>query len=74
MDPNACFCDLVTSFRSMEWEECLEHAENLLQWLNTGGFSPSLYGVDPINAKRDYLGFARVARQIARAQLDARGE
>lgn len=73
MDPNACFCDLVTAFRQGEWEECLEHAENLLYWINKGGFSPSLYGVDPINAKRDHLGFARVVRQIARAQLDAMG-
>jgi hypothetical protein len=41
MDPNACFEELLDAVASGEADLAREHAENLLDWLARGGFSPA---------------------------------
>ena len=40
MDPDTCFTELVEAIASEEAEVAHEHAENLLAWLDRGGFPP----------------------------------
>ena len=40
MDPNTCFSELLEAVAANEQQDAHEHAENLLAWLDRGGFSP----------------------------------
>jgi len=40
MDPDACFSDLISAIADGEGDEARQHAENLVDWLQRGGFSP----------------------------------
>ncbi len=40
MDPDTCFSELLGALATNEQEEAHEHADNLLTWLDRGGFSP----------------------------------
>lgn len=67
MDPDACFTEIVYHFGKRNWNECFDHADLLVQWMERGGFAP-------MNAigdhARDILGFARMARRIAKSALE----
>lgn len=38
MDPNATMGLLIDAIAASDWESAEEHATNLLNWLNRGGF------------------------------------
>ena len=40
MDPDTCFSELIEALATNEQEEAYEQADNLLKWLDRGGFSP----------------------------------
>ena len=40
MDPDACFCLLLEADAAMETDQVYEHAKNLREWLDKGGFYP----------------------------------
>ena len=40
MDPDACFSELLEAISAHENAEAYDHAENLLAWLDRGGFAP----------------------------------
>ena len=40
MDPDACFAELLDAIASGEAEAAYDHADNLLRWLDRGGFAP----------------------------------
>ena len=40
MDPDACFAGLLDAIASGEAEAAHDHADNLLRWLDRGGFAP----------------------------------
>lgn len=40
MDPDACFSELLESLVGNKQAEACEHADNLLVWLDRGGFAP----------------------------------
>ena len=40
MDPNTCFSELLEAIAAGEQHDAHDHAENLLMWLDRGGFSP----------------------------------
>ena len=40
MDPDACVDLIVAAIEDEDWEEAIDHANNLDLWLNAGGFPP----------------------------------
>lgn len=40
MDPDACLSDLLDALADSESQEAQYHADDLLSWLDRGGFSP----------------------------------
>jgi hypothetical protein len=58
MDPNATLRDLTNAIEDGDHDDAIEHADNLLAWLDGGGFVPSALGlfreqaVDKVNALR----------------------
>ncbi len=42
MDPQATWNELLESYNSKQFEEALAAAENLNQWLQRGGFPPTV--------------------------------
>ena len=40
MDPDTCFSELVEAVSGNEESEAYDHAEDLLNWLDRGGFAP----------------------------------
>ena len=40
MDPNTCFSELLEAVAANDPPEAYGHAENLLTWLDRGGFAP----------------------------------
>ena len=40
MDPDTCFSELLEAIAANERQNAYDHAENLLMWLERGGFSP----------------------------------
>jgi dsDNA-binding SOS-regulon protein len=40
MDPIEAFNRMMESAESSQWDEAVEHAENLIEWLDKGGFAP----------------------------------
>ena len=40
MDPDACFSELLSAVADGDGDEARQHAENLITWLQRGGFSP----------------------------------
>jgi hypothetical protein len=44
MDPEAAFEAMRAAYREKDWEETIEQATNLRQWLAMGGFAPAGYG------------------------------
>ncbi len=40
MDPDTCFSELLGAVARNERQDAYDHAENLLTWLDRGGFSP----------------------------------
>ena len=40
MDPDACFSELLSAVAEGDRDETRQHAENLISWLQRGGFSP----------------------------------
>ena len=40
MDPDACFAGLLDAVANGEAEAAYDHADNLLTWLDGGGFAP----------------------------------
>jgi hypothetical protein len=54
MDPNQAWHELADAVTEERWEEAAEIAENLLCWLDRGGFPPKITGLkefDQIVAK-----------------------
>lgn len=51
MDPNQAWSALWTAVEDGDWDRVTEVAEGLLQWLEKGGFPPTITG----NPKRDKL-------------------
>ena len=42
MDPNATWHDLALSVQLADWDTASEQAQNLLDWLDKGGFPPKI--------------------------------
>jgi len=42
MDPNEAYKQMVAALESGDLASAAEHAENLYDWLNNGGFLPAL--------------------------------
>ena len=40
MDPDACLSAFCACLLTGEWDEAREHADDLLAWLDKGGFDP----------------------------------
>ncbi len=40
MDPDACFSELLDALATGEGDEAHDHADDLLGWLDRGGFFP----------------------------------
>lgn len=40
MDPDACLTELIDAVAAGDGQEAYDHADNLLMWLNRGGFAP----------------------------------
>ncbi len=40
MDPDACLSELLDAVADGDGPEAYDHADNLLEWLNRGGFAP----------------------------------
>ena len=40
MDPDACLSMILSSLAGEEWIGAAQHAENLRNWLEKGGFPP----------------------------------
>ena len=40
MDPNTCFSELLEAVAANERQDAYDYADNLLTWLDRGGFSP----------------------------------
>ena len=45
MDPQVTWQNLHEAFRERNWDEARELARSLLDWLQRGGFSPSVQGI-----------------------------
>lgn len=74
MDPDACFVDVVYHFGKRNWQECYEHADSLVGWMERGGFPPlNPHRLQPADFTRDILGFARMVRRIAKFELERKG-
>lgn len=41
MDPNACYQDLIEALLAQEWDTAVALAEDLLAWVDQGGFEPA---------------------------------
>ena len=54
MDPDTCFAELLEAIASDEAQVAHEHAENLLTWLDRGGFPPG-GGKLRLSAIRNFL-------------------
>ena len=44
MDPNQAWRELADAVKEERWEEAVGIAENLLYWLDRGGFPPTISG------------------------------
>jgi hypothetical protein len=42
MDPKACIQRIIEAVKSEDWDEANEGLTDLFDWLNLGGFAPSL--------------------------------
>lgn len=42
MDPDRCMSDLYRSLVGGRWDESVENAQNLRDWLTKGGFTPKI--------------------------------
>ena len=47
MDPQATWNQLQAAYRSADWEIASELAQALLDWLERGGFPPTIQGAEP---------------------------
>jgi hypothetical protein len=48
MDPDATLAELIDAAIAGDWRSLEDHAENLAEWLKTGGFAPA----DPRKGER----------------------
>ena len=46
MDPNACLARFLRSFRDGDFADASEAADDLAQWLQSGGFPPESWDRD----------------------------
>ena len=44
MDPSVTWCAIAEAVKNDEWEEAVEHAQTLLDWLLKEGFPPVITG------------------------------
>lgn len=44
MDPNQAWRELASAVHEEQWEEASQIAEDLLSWLDRGGFPPRISG------------------------------
>jgi hypothetical protein len=54
MDPTACWIELSDLVKDALWDEAKHKAEDLLNWLEKGGFPPIITGIrcfDILSAK-----------------------
>lgn len=69
MDPNATWKLLLVALCSQQWRDVRDHADDLLDWLEQGGFPPEtsngLFN-DPFWNKQLARYACRLAKQIAR--------
>lgn len=69
MDPDACFEKLVDCYKvnhcEEEWEEIEETARDLLDWLEKGGYAPSI----TLNPQLNRLIAVSVCRSIIAWEL-----
>jgi hypothetical protein len=42
MDPDATWELMLTAYQESNWDEAVEHAEDILAWLRRGGFPPTV--------------------------------
>lgn len=64
MDPNATYDLLVDELQNENWENCVEHAENLCRWLHHGGFAPNRMIIDTWKIPVDDIYLNRLIQQI----------
>ncbi len=57
MDPDACFNELLDCVANDNHEEARDHAEDLLTWLDCGGFPPGREKLR-LSAIRDFCKWA----------------
>ena len=62
MDPDACLSEMLEAIATNEQEEAYEHAEDLITWLDRGGFSPG-GGKLRANSIREFCNWVRTNYQ-----------
>ena len=67
MDPNETWKALLEAYRTSDWEQAIELAEALLQWLRIDGFPPSTTIGTPSEASMVVIDDREANRQIADA-------
>ena len=65
MDPNKALTRIIAAFTAFEWAECYKACEDLLGWLNKGGFAPGNFKVE------DVRGFCVITSHTALAQIES---
>ena len=68
MDPDATWLELRDTFLERQWLDVADLAQELLDWLQGGGFPPH-FGNDPSRRETDREWDKLVALQAARAAL-----
>ena len=58
MDPDACFLELLDAVSSNDRDEAHAHADDLLNWLDRGGFAPG-GGKLRLSAIRDFCNWVK---------------
>lgn len=67
MDPTETFSDMMEAFRLGLLDEASEHAGNLAEWLNKGGFSPTLRVSIPNKGDGGFIASSSIGREFCLA-------
>jgi len=51
LDPTTCYTEMLTLMRDGDSAAAREHALNLQQWLNRGGFCPQGHSLAEVNSQ-----------------------
>ena len=69
MDPLAAWKELLDALAEMDWEQVLETAENLLDWITNGGFPPEVIALTGDGQR--YLGRVVYGPELNRSVVDS---